>query len=172
MKRIKIGKISGAQGLKGEVKMYHDSGDDEALGRLSSVFIGRPSETGETEFTEKRIESLRMHRRTPILGLEDVADRDTAEALVGAEIYADEDESRPDEEGAYLVSDLMGLAVQSENFQPVGSIKNVISNPAHDILEIETGQGIYLLPFIDVFVKMVDIKSGIIIIDPPENWMG
>ena len=170
MKLVKIGKISGARGLRGEVKMYHDSGDEEALGRLSSVYIATAQGNIAPELTEMRIENLRMHKRTPILCLEGIADRDMAEALTGAEVYADENKFRPDEEGAFLVSDLVGLDVCSGEGPVIGKVKGIISNPAHDILEIETDKGVYMLPFIDVFIKDVDIKSAKIIIAPPEGW--
>ena len=170
MKAIKIGKISGAQGLRGEVKMYHDSGDNEALERLSSIFIPENGKPGEDGLKKIRIESLRMHNRTPILRLEGVSDRNMAEALVGTEVYVDESEARPDEDDAFLASDLVGFEVYLKNNSEIGTIKSIISNPAHDILEIETNRGTLLLPFVDVFVIKVDIKSSKIFIDPPENW--
>ena len=180
MGKIRIGRITGAQGLRGEVKIYHDSGDGEALGRLSAVFIERGG-----ALTAMPIESLRMKKRTPILKLTGVDGRAEAEALAGAAVYADEDESRPDAEGAWLVSDLLGLEVrlaadgQDGPDGPAGPgggaapwrVKNIISNPAHDILEIETGKGVCLLPFVDAFVLEVDTKSGYIIIIPPKGWM-
>ena len=171
MKLAKIGKISGAQGLRGEVKIYHDSGDEEALERLSFVYIAASSDENESKPTKMRIESRRMHKRTPILCLEGISDRGTAEALVGAEVFADEAEFRPDEEGVFLVSDLVGLEVHSRIGIRIGKVEGVISNPAHDILEIETGEGIHFLPFLDIFISKVDIKSKIMIIEPPEGWM-
>ena len=179
----------GAQGLHGEVKLMHDSGDEEALRRLTSVFL-------DLDGSEKalHIEKLRMHKRTPILTLSGVSDRDAAEALIGYDVYADKSESRPDEEDAWLVSDLAGLEVRitpgapsapggagpgspcdgrGDDFDIVGPfyIRDVKSNPAHDILEIETSKGVRLLPMIDLFVIEVDIQSGFIVIDPPAGWL-
>ena len=165
---ILIGKITAAQGLHGEVRLFHDSGDDEALGRLSSLFL----KNGEA-CTEYRIDWLRMHKRTPIIKLIGVDDRASAEALIEAKVYALLSESRPDEEGAWLASDLIGLRVlpDMEGGAELGRVKSVINNPAHDILEIETEDGAKMLPLVDVFVSEVDIEDGIIKINPPEGWL-
>ena len=207
----------------------HDSGDEEALRRLTFLFV----DMGGSD-KALRIEKLRMQKRTPILKLSGVDDRNAAEALIGRDVYADKDESRPCEEDAWLVSDLVGLEVR---FAPGGTIApapgaldtgsvfagssdspgaispsnqcggldadladagsaggptpggsivpeastgppagpcrimGVKSNPAHDILEIETTGGIRMLPLIDVFVHKVDTQSGFIVIDPPAGWL-
>ena len=169
MDKIKIGRITGAQGLRGEIKLYHDSGDEAAIRRLTSLFLS--PEAGSAAL---RIESLRLHRRTPILKLSGVNDRNAAELLAGSEVYASIDEARPTENGAWLVSDLVGLEVRiagSEVRAAPWRIKNVIGNPAHDILEIETEEGVRLLPFVDAFVREIDTKTGLVIIMPPENWL-
>ena len=169
MKKIKIGRISGAQGLRGEVRLYHDSGDEEAIRRLTSLFLRK-----EDDETEARIEELRMHKRTPILKLEGVEGRDAAEALAGFDVYALDSEARPDEDGVWLVSDLVGLEVRAAAGPgeiSVGTIKSIIDNPAHDILEIDNGDYVRLLPLVDVFVKEVLPEAGYIIIIPPEGWL-
>ncbi|MCL2110715.1 MAG: ribosome maturation factor RimM [Clostridiales bacterium] len=178
MEKIKIGKISGAQGLRGEVKLYHDSGDEEALGRLSFIFLHDAE--AESLFKAMQVDGLRMQRRTPILKLEGIDDRDAAEALIGMEVYADKEESRPREKGAFFVSELIGIEVRlsdegtashGNGGDVIGRVVNVIRNPAHDILEIETDNGIRLLPFIDVFVREASVETGQITIVPPNGWL-
>ncbi|MDR3363832.1 MAG: ribosome maturation factor RimM [Clostridiales Family XIII bacterium] len=166
MNKIKIGRIAGAQGLRGEVKLYHDSSDDEAIGRLTTLFLLHDGT--ETAF---RIAGLRMQRRTPILKLEGIDDRSAAEGFVGDEVCADLDEARPTEADAWLVSELVGLAVFTEDGgEARGSVSSIIANPAHDIIEIETEKGKALLPFIDAFVSSVNPEAGRILITPPKGW--
>lgn len=149
--------------------MYHDSGEEEALRRLTSLFL-RDRDDG---FREYPIESLRMRKLTPVFKLKGVESRSEAEALSGLEVFADEDESRPVEESAWLVSELAGMEVRmhGKDDADVFHVKSIISNPAHDILEIETGKGVKMLPFIDVFVREVDTEKGLISIIPPEGWL-
>ena len=164
--KIKIGKITGAQGLRGELKLFHDSGDEEALLRLSHLYLNAACEG-------YRIDELRFRKRTPIIKLAGVDSREAAEALTGTEIFADKEEARPKEEGAYFVMDLIGLKVclHGGSDAVTGEIAGVIDNPAHEILEINTEKGILLLPFIDVFIREVDTAAGFIIITPPEGWL-
>ena len=170
MKKIKIGRISGAQGLRGEVKLFHDSGDEDAVRNLTSLFLG----TGDSE-AAYRIEWLRIQKRTPVFKLEGIDDRNAAEALIDSAVYALEDESRPAGDGAWLVSDLVGLEVRLGGGEgdgtAAGRVKGVIDNPAHDILEIEINGVIRLLPFVDVFVPEVRPESGYIQIFPPNGWL-
>jgi len=148
--------------------MFHESGDDEAIRRLSSLYL-----RNGTAFAEYRIEWLRIQKRTPIIKLYGVEDRASAESLIDSDVFAMLSESRPKEEGTWLVSDLVGLEVfiEEESGPSLGRVKAVINNPAHDILEIETGDGTGLLPLIDAFVTMVDTDNGIMKILPPEGWL-
>ena len=196
MKKIKIGRITGAQGLRGEVKMYHDSGEEEALSRLTSLFLGSspgtaPESEPELEAAEYIIENMRMQKRTPIFKLKGITDRDSAEALVGSDVFTDEEESRPEGESAWFASDLVGMRVRAAGLLHSARndedkargdedkargdeecrVKSIISNPAHDILEIETPYGVKMIPFVDAFIQEVDTKTGCITIIPPEGWL-
>ena len=127
------------------------------------------SDSGEKEYP---IEWLRMQKRTPILKISGVDDRASAEALTDSEVYALLSESRPNEEGVWLVSELVGLEVFSDEAgrPAIGRIESVIDNPAHEILEIRTEGTSRLLPFIDAFVREVDTEGGRIVIVPPDGW--
>ena len=171
MKKIRIGRISGAQGLRGEVKLFHDSGDENALKRLTSLFLRRGEE--ETPF---RIEWYRMQKRTPVFKLEGVDGRDAAEALVGCAAYSLEEESRPIGDGAWFVDDIVGLEARIADGDggcaAVGKVMGMIDNPAHDILEIGVGGAVRLLPFVDAFVPEVRPDAGYILVTPPKGWLG
>lgn len=169
MKQIKIGRIAGAQGLRGEVKLYHESGDAESLSRASSLFLC-PGDAEKSDSSKGaslppasyEIISLRMHGRTPILTLAGVSDRNAAEALIGSDVYVDEDEIRPTEADAFLVSDLVGISViDAETGAEIGRVKSVIDNPAHDLLEVKKNDGAGLLiPMVDVYIKEIDTARG------------
>jgi 16S rRNA processing protein RimM len=165
MKTIKIGRITAAAGLKGEVKLYHESGDAESLARAASLFLGN-NQALRTP-APYTILSLRIQGRTPILGLSGVSDRNAAEALIGSDVYVDEDVIRPTEEDAYLVSDLIGLRViDTDTGVEIGRVQGVVDNPAHDLLEVaRAGAKNLLVPLADVFIKEVNLTSGCILAD-------
>ncbi|GHU65363.1 ribosome maturation factor RimM [Clostridia bacterium] len=183
MQQIKIGKITGAAGLRGEVKLYHESGDDESLSRASSLFLCPPTkdliDQKVVQFSADQpvaqspcprrytVVSLRIRGRTPIIGLAGVNDRNAAEALIGSEVFADKDTIRPTEEDAYLVSDLIGLRViETGTGNEIGLVQGIVDNPAHDLLEVaREGKGSLLIPMADVFIKEVNLTTGLILVD-------
>ena len=163
MSKINIGRISGASGIKGEVKLYHYSGNSERLQVLTSLYL--VFEGNETEYF---IENFRIQKRTPIIKFENVSDRNTAESLVGADVFAEKELLRPTGEDEYFVDDLIGLDV-IENGIKIGKVKSVIDNPAHGIVEIETQNAPILLPLIDKFIKNINIESSEITVELPDG---
>jgi 16S rRNA processing protein RimM len=182
--RLLIGKISGAFGIKGELKLFHFSGDSERLSRLSELrcaFAGegdirgsRAAGSGHGNRSERsadgdraagserdyKVISVRMQRKTPILRLAGIDDRSGAEALVGAEVFAFRDELAPADGESFFVEDILGVAVLDRG-RRIGRVSNFIDNPAHGILEVETDGGEKLLvPLVDVFIKSLSIEKG------------
>ena len=96
-----------------------------------------------------------------------MTDRDTAESLVKAILWVDEDtDSRPAEEDAWYDYQLVGLTVR-RNGVTVGTIARVDHFPAQDLLIIDTGDGEVMVPFVKAIVTGVDIEAGTMDIDPP-----
>jgi len=148
---------------------------------LSSLFL-RGTNIGAPEAPhEYPIESLRLQKRTPVLKLENIDNRNAAEALIGADVYAKLEELRPTEEDSYFVSELVGMEVRLVPAQDgtagktIGTVIGVIDNPAHDILEIapaEAGStGSLLLPLVDAFVQSVDTIARVVTVAPPEGFL-
>ena len=77
MEKIKIGKIVGAVGLKGEVKVYNYSDRPDIYETTPSVYVGE---------ILMDIERMRVHKNMVILKLDGISDRDGAERLRGREI--------------------------------------------------------------------------------------
>jgi len=163
---IKIGRISGAQGLKGEVKLFHDSGDRERIAGLREIHI-KTSEAEDKLFT---VLGIRYHKIIPILSLEGVDSRSTAESLIGADVYVDSNMLAPLGDGEYMVSDLIGLNVYDDGML-IGAVTEVLDNPAHDILKVNSndGRGEILIPLVDVFVSKINIESRSIDVNLPEG---
>jgi 16S rRNA processing protein RimM len=181
--RIKIGKISAASGLRGEVKLFHDSGEHERLAGIGELFlrakkdsannaVGAQGQSPEQEqVTEQyKVINLRFQGKIPILTLEGVTTRSEAEALIGAEVYADKDSLAPLEEDSYYVSDLIGLSVADTVRGDIGKVAGILDNPAHDILRIKPREGSeILLPLIEEFIISIDIDSRLIKVKVPDG---
>ena len=92
MEKIKIGKIVGALGLKGEVKVYNYSDRPDIYETTPSVYVGE---------ILMDIERMRVHKNMVILKLDGISDRDGAERLRGREICITEKDLPLLPEGQY-----------------------------------------------------------------------
>ncbi|MDR1292878.1 MAG: ribosome maturation factor RimM [Clostridiales Family XIII bacterium] len=176
--KILIGKIFGAAGVKGEIKLFHYSGERERIAGIRELFFhqdGVGGEAGkEAGFIRKKVLSMRYAGKTPILLVEGVHTRDEAESLCGAEVYAETDALAPLGDGGYYVDELTGFAVADESGERIGVVSGVLDNPAHDILRISPGRGggELLLPMVDVFVLAVDTARREIRVRLPDGLDG
>jgi 16S rRNA processing protein RimM len=67
------------------------------------------------------------------------------------------------EEDAYYVFQLVGLRVEEEGGRDLGTVREVISAPANDVLELDGG---LLLPLVGACVLDVDLRAGRILVAP------
>jgi 16S rRNA processing protein RimM len=164
--KIRIGKISGASGVRGEIKLFHDSGERERIAGIEELFFL----SGTGGLIRRKVLAMRYRGKTPLLFVEGVETRMAAEELTGAEVYADADALRPLEEDRYYVEALKGCAVVNERGERLGEAVGVLDNPAHDILRIASPDGSeLLLPMIDSFVLSVDTDGMVVTVSPPEG---
>jgi 16S rRNA processing protein RimM len=76
----------------------------------------------------------------------------------------------PEETEAYYHADLIGLAAEDPQGQPLGRIAAVENYGAGDYLEIEPPQGeTLLIPFTKAAVPLIDIEAGRVVVALPEE---
>ena len=160
---ICVGAISGAFGVKGEVRIKSFCANPAAIADYSplSTEDGKNFDLGITRAIKGGFAAV-------ISGIDNKED---ADALRSTRLYARREQlpSLPDDE--YYHSDLIGLTVIDTGGVKLGKIKSVSNHGAGDILEI-TGAGLkepVLLPFTRAAVPTVDLASSRVVIDPPEG---
>lgn len=140
---VLIGRIVGSFGIKGEVKVQPFTDFDERFDPGQTVIIG-PS--------PRKIESSRFHKGHWLLSLEGCSSRTAAEELQWEELYAPSD-GRPEmPEDTFLTKDLIGMEVFEEDGTLLGTVKDVLPYPAHDLFQV----GELLIPAVKEFVREVD----------------
>lgn len=143
MKRVCLGKIVAAHGIKGLVKIQPFGEDVTLLQSLSPLYVD--------EYGDKRLDiALKNPMGQYILAaVENVDNRTAAEALRGTELWV-EAASLPkiEQENVYYYADLIGLKVIDETGAPAGVVLNVQNFGAGDLLEIGPPSGeSYYVPF-------------------------
>lgn len=163
-RRILLGRIAGAHGIRGDVLIRSFAGDPQdiaAYGPLTDA-------DGKRSFT---IKAARVTNKGVVARIAGVADRNGAEALVGVELYVDRDRLPEPEPDTFYHSDLVGLAAVAPDGSPIGRIAAVVNYGAGDILEIAVGDSgaTELVPFSPAYVPDVDIAGGRVTVVLPES---
>ena len=156
---VAIGRVAGAWGIRGEVKIQPFADSPDRLAPGSEVRIGG-GEDSETE-TAAIIQSVRPHRAGLVARLSGIADRTAAENLAGALLTVPEDALAPLPEGVYYHFQLIGMAVSTEDGEPLGEIAEIIETPGNDVYIIrKEGERDLPIPALAEVIVHVDIAAA------------
>lgn len=162
--RICVGAISGAFGIKGEVRLKSFCAEPEAIAAYAPLW----TEDGSRSFAVTITRSIPGGLAARLSG---VATKEAADALRGTSLFADRSKlpSLPDDE--FYHADLIGLDVLDTGGAKIGTVRAVFNHGAGDILEVFAPgrKTALLLPFTRTIVPTVDLTAGRIIVDPPEE---
>ena len=151
IKKVKIGKIVNAAGLKGEVKIYSYASSKERYETLESIYV---------ENSRHVIESVRYLKETVIAKLAGINDRSAAEAAKGKDVYMDEADLPKLPPGEYFVRDMIGLFVEDGGGGHIGTLSDVIQGSAHDLYEVTLADGRkVLIPAVGEFILNIDMEK-------------
>lgn len=165
--RVCVGVISGARGLRGDVRVKSFTAAPEDVAAYGPV----SDEKGTRTFALTVAGRAGGH---VIVRIEGVNDRDDAEALKGTRLYVARDALPEPDEDEYYVADLVGLAVEraaeGDVPEPFGSVRAVHDFGGGDVLDVERADGSsVMVPFTRAAVPVVDIAGRRLVIDPPEG---
>lgn len=159
-KRICVGVVTGAHGLRGLVRIrpYTDTPEDVA------AYGPVVSEDGTRRF------KLEVRNRTGkgqvLVHIDGVDDRMAAEALKGLRLFVSRDMLPDAEDDEFYHADLLGLEVVAQDGTTLGTVRAVENFGAGDMLEINDARGgVSTIPFTLAAVPEVDIKTGRVVVD-------
>ena len=160
-RRILMGRIHGAFGVRGELKLESFSEPPEA------IFRYLPLTLRTAQGVERELEGARGRTTTKgiVMRLPEVEDRDAAEALRGAEIFVPRTALPPPSPGEYYWVDLEGLRVVNTDGADFGVVSHLFSTGANDVL-VARGDRERMIPFLQPdYIVSVDFDAGCITVD-------
>lgn len=162
--RIRVGKIGAAHGIRGEVRVFVQTEDPLAIRAYGEL----EDEAGARKF---EIASARAANGHLVVRFKGIDDRNAAEKLTHTQLFVPRERlPQKKEDGVFYHADLIGLRVETKSGETIGEVIGVPNYGAGDLLEIRPASGASLLiPFIDEFVPVVDVKAGRIVADPPHG---
>lgn len=160
-KTILLGRIVGAFGVRGQIKIESWTEPREAIFRYQP-WILRDASGAEREFNGARGKASGKHL---IATFPDVEDRDAVEALRGIEILVPRSALPPPKPGEFYWVDLEGLRVVNTEGVDFGRVSHLFSTGANDVL-VANGDRERLIPFVEPdYVKSVDFDAGLVTVD-------
>ena len=116
------------------------------------------------------VTSGRPYAERWVVGFEESATMDAAEAMRGAELRVPAGELKPLEPGRYYVHDLIGCRVVTGSGELVGTVARV-DEAGGPLLAIETARGEVWVPLNESMCRQVDIAGKVITIAPPPGLL-
>ncbi len=154
---IVVGRIAKAHGLNGELVVEVRTDNPGRLATGATVFL----EDGRT----LTIERAHHHGRRLLLSFAESKDRSAAERLQGRLLLIPESWLPALPEGEYWPFQLEGSAVVTEAGRDLGTLAEVVANPANDLWVARTDGGVEtLVPALRDVIVSVDVQDKRIVV--------
>jgi 16S rRNA processing protein RimM len=163
---ICVARIGAPHGVRGAVKLWTFTEDPFAVKRYGPL----ATKDGARWFEVTHAREAKGHLVATLKG---IATREEAERLNGIELYIAREKLPATERDEYYHADLIGLAAVNVADQPIGRVIAIHNFGAGDIIEIAPPHGAtMLLPFTNAVVPTVDLASGRVVIELPQEIEG
>jgi 16S rRNA processing protein RimM len=155
MDRLAVGRIGGAHGLSGALKVRSLSGQTSHFFGFQQVFVQR-----EGRFEAYRVERVEPYKDGVLLKLAGVDSPEQGAVLRGREIWVEREQASSLGEGEYYLADLCRCRVYQGGGE-LGRVVSVCEGGNGELLEVERPSGERLIvPFSAHFVGEVDVEKG------------
>jgi 16S rRNA processing protein RimM len=164
---VQVGYVSGAFGIVGGLRVTPFSMDADALLKVKTWWLDKPA------LRSVSVRTAKMHGGDVVATLVGMRDRNEAEALKGAAVHVSRSEFPKLEEDEYYWADLIGLDAVNLEGEALGKVTDMMHNGAQSILRITPADAgapdakvsERLVPFVEHFVKKVDLGAKLITLD-------
>jgi 16S rRNA processing protein RimM len=164
---VVMGKVVGAQGLQGWVKVHAFTEYLDSLLDYETWYVGDEQSWRPLEVLEANVHGGKVL----IAKLQGVADRTAAEKCKGLLIAVPRDSLPEQPEGEYYWSDLVGMLVENLAGEKFGIVDSLLETGANDVLVVKGDGGEKLIPFIDSVIKQVSLKDKTIRVDWQADYL-
>jgi 16S rRNA processing protein RimM len=177
--RIVVGRVGRPHGIRGEVVIGVRTDEPDLRFAVGATLDARSSPDDDVPGGDRagqplRVASARWHSGQLLVAFAGITDRTAAAGLTGSWLSVDSSQlpetGDPDE---FRDHELIGLAVRTRAGDPVGVIIDVL-HYGQDLLVVRRVDGPgeeCLVPFVKAIVPEVDVRAGVVVIDPPPGLL-
>ncbi len=157
-----IGRVAKAHGIKGEVKLLSYAEDSANTPHYRELLL-RGGGSGDRLYAVAR---CRPQGKYAILTLAGVADRNAADALIGAEVWVARAQLPLLGDDEFYWHDLVGLAVETEEGGALGTVRGLMATGGHDVLVVAGRGREILIPARHEFIVGQDGERLVVALPP------
>jgi 16S rRNA processing protein RimM len=163
-----VGTIIATHGIKGELKVkIETSFPEERFKKGSKLFF-----KSDHSYQEVIVSSYRTHKQMALITINHLENINDVLTFVGKDLYVDRSLQNDLQEDDFYYNEIIGLTVYNEDGHILGSVSDIMEVPQGEILIISKMDGKEaLVPFVDEYIKKIDLEKGIIIISPIEGLL-
>ena len=159
-KRILVGIILGAHGIKGEVRLKSLMDNPQDLVSYGALETDTPQQMIAIQSLKPKAQDVFLAR------LKDVTDRTAAELLKGVKLYIERSQIKEPEPDEYYAADLVGLCVQDTNGTVIGTVLALHNFGAGELVEIQLQDPkTVMIPFNNEACPEINISKGYITVN-------
>jgi len=157
---INVGRISGVFGVKGWIKVFSFTDIRENILNYSPWLLKKDSETRSVDVVDGKLQG-----KAVVAQLDGVTDRDQAASLMGWDIFITPDQLPKAAKNEYYWSDLIGLAVETNQGVQLGIVDSLLETGANDVVIVK-GERERVIPFLQgQTIINVDLDAGKMVVD-------
>ncbi len=161
---IRAALVRRPHGVRGEVRAQPLGGDARRFRRGLRL----TTEDGSCTLTVRS--SRQLGDGEVLLGFREIATPEAAAPLRGAYLCVPAEKTRRLKPGEWFVWQLVGLRAVDPEGAEIGTVRDVESGAAHDVLVVDTPVGERRYPMVSAFVAAIEIQSQRIVLTPwPEE---
>ena len=168
---VEVGRVLGAWGVKGGIKVKAFAADPQALFSTKRWYLQPPEVPrpgGAALPALLRVVQAREQGDAVVATVQELGDRDAAEALKGARVFVPRTSFPTPDDGEYYWVDLIGMAVSNRAALRLGTVVGLIETGPHCVLRIQPEDAAaeeVLIPFVGAYVDGVDQAGRRITVD-------
>ncbi len=165
-----LGEILRPHGVRGELRVRLFTDYPERIASLKTVYLADSPEAAQPK--PYHVTGMRMNGPFGLLKLDEIPDRTQADRLRGLFVLIDMEHAVPLEEGEFYLYQLIGVQVQTEDGETLGTLVDVLETGANDVYVVDSPQyGEILIPVLDEVVVDTDVAMGRLIVHLPDGLL-
>lgn len=167
MEYYNIGKIINTHGIRGEVKVAVTTDFPTLRFKAGNrIFI----DAHQSQPIPVVIKSARQQKGFLLLTFVDLEDINLIEKFKNCELMVTKAEQQPLEKGNYYYHEIIGLNVETQTGEKIGTISEITPTGANDVWVVKRPQQAeLLLPVIEDVVKQVDLENNRVVVELMEG---